>query len=135
MNLYFDEAIDIHHIFPKAWCEKQGIKPNTYNSIVNKTPLTARTNRVIGGRAPSDYLERLANSAGVDGDTISKHVSTHLADADSMARDDFDAFFAARACALLDQIASAMGKTIDDFDLMDAAQADTVEAVDDTDDV
>ena len=64
MNLYFDEAIDIHHIFPKAWCEKQKIKPSVYNSIVNKTPLTARTNRVIGGRAPSEYLERLANSAG-----------------------------------------------------------------------
>jgi hypothetical protein len=37
MNLYFDEAIDIHHIFPKAWCEKQKIKPQVYNSIVNKT--------------------------------------------------------------------------------------------------
>ena len=90
MNLYFDEAIDIHHIFPKAWCEKQGIESGTYNSIVNKTPLTARTNRVIGGRAPSEYLARLANSAGVDTDTIRKHVSTHLADADLMARDDFE---------------------------------------------
>ena len=134
MNLYFDEAIDIHHIFPKAWCEKQGITPSIYNSIVNKTPLTARTNRVIGGRAPSVYLERLANSAGVDTDTIRKHVSTHLADADLMARDDFEEFFVTRARALLDQIASAMGKTIDDSDLMDAAQADTGET-DDTDDI
>ena len=134
MNLYFDEAIDIHHIFPKIWCEKQGIEASTYNSIVNKTPLTARTNRVIGGRAPSEYLERLANSAGVDTDTIRKHVSTHLADADLMARDDFEEFFAARARALLDQVASAMGKTIDDFDLVDAALADTGET-DDTDDI
>ena len=43
MNLYFDEAVDIHHIFPKIWCEKQGIEPSIYDSIVNKTPLTART--------------------------------------------------------------------------------------------
>src|SRR6266702_3788331 len=57
-------------------------------------PLTARTSRVIGGRAPSDYLERLANSAKVDRDTISKHVSTHLADAGVMAQDDFGPFFA-----------------------------------------
>lgn len=134
MNVYFDEAIDIHHIFPKAWCEKQEIKPGTYNSIVNKTPLTARTNRVIGGRAPSEYLERLANSAEVDTDTIRKHVSTHLADADLMARDDFDTFFATRARALLDQIGSAMGKAIDDFDLVDTVQADTLETADDTDD-
>ena len=131
MNLYFDEAIDIHHIFPKAWCEKQGIKPDTSNSIVNKTPLAARTNRVIGGRAPSEYLERLANSA-VDTDAIRKHVSTHLADADLMVRDDLDRFFAARARALLDQIASAMGKAIDDLDLVEASQ-DEVEEVDDTD--
>jgi hypothetical protein len=46
----------------------------------------------------------------------------------------FEEFFAARARALLDQIASAMGKTIDDFDLVDAALADTGET-DDTDDI
>jgi hypothetical protein len=135
MNLYFDEAIDIHHIFPKAWCEKQKIKPSVYNSIVNKTPLTARTNRVIGGRAPSDYLERLANSAKVETDTIRKHVSTHLADVDLMAVDDFESFFAARARALLDQIASATGKAIDDLDLTNAADTDGLEAADDTDDL
>jgi hypothetical protein len=135
VNLYFDEAIDIHHIFPKAWCEKQGIEPGTYNSIVNKTPLTARTNRVIGGRAPSEYLERLANSAAVDLDTIRKHVSTHLADADLMAGDDFDAFFATRARALLDQIASAMGKAIDDLDLSNDRDPGMVEEIDDTDDI
>ncbi len=77
ITLYFDEAIDIHHIFPKVWCEDRKITPQKYNSIVNKTPLTARTNRVIGGRAPSEYLPRLASSAGVDADSISKHVSTN----------------------------------------------------------
>jgi hypothetical protein len=134
MNMYFDEAIDIHHIFPKAWCESQGIKPEAYNSIVNKTPLTARSNRVIGGRAPSDYLERLANSAGIDPDTISKHISTHLAEAGLMALDDFNAFFAARARALLDKISSAMGKPIDDLDLASDEEPEIMEEADDTDD-
>ena len=64
--------------FPKASCEKQLIMPSVYNVIVNRTPLTARTNRVIGGRAPSHYLEGLANSAKANGDTIKKHVYTHL---------------------------------------------------------
>lgn len=134
MNMYFDEAIDIHHIFPKAWCESQNIAPETYNSIINKTPLTARTNRVIGGRAPSDYLERLSNSAGIDLDTINKHISTHLADASLLAKDDFNAFFAVRARALLDKISSAMGKPIDDLDLSSDEEPDTVEEADDTDD-
>lgn len=134
MNLYFDEAIDIHHIFPKTWCEKQRIKPETFNSIINKTPLTARTNRVIGGRAPSNYLERLANSAAVDIDTIRKHVSTHLADSELMACDDFDGFFATRARALLDKIASAMGKAIDDLDLSNTDEPGAVDEIDDTED-
>ncbi|MDV7403110.1 hypothetical protein RZS08_67420, partial [Arthrospira platensis SPKY1] len=28
--------LDIHHIFPRAWCEAQGIPPRVYDSIVNK---------------------------------------------------------------------------------------------------
>ncbi|MEW2622629.1 hypothetical protein [Streptomyces sp. NPDC048106] len=25
VRVYFDEAMDIHHIFPQAWCQKNGI--------------------------------------------------------------------------------------------------------------
>jgi hypothetical protein len=57
--VFFDENVDIHHVFPEAWCKQRGIKPEIYNSIVNKTPLSARTNRIIGGVAPSAYLARL----------------------------------------------------------------------------
>jgi hypothetical protein len=37
---YFRDAIDIHHIFPKAWCVKEGIDANRRESIVNKTART-----------------------------------------------------------------------------------------------
>ena len=53
---YFDLAIDIHHIFPRAYCEKQNYKRGLWNSSVNKSPLSAKSNRSIGGRAPSTYL-------------------------------------------------------------------------------
>ena len=49
---YFDESIDIHHVFPQAWCRENKIDPGRCDSIVNKTPLTARTNRSIGRKAP-----------------------------------------------------------------------------------
>jgi hypothetical protein len=52
---YFNERIDIHHVFPRAWCEKQGIGRGLYDSIVNKTALSAETNRFLGGDAPSTY--------------------------------------------------------------------------------
>jgi hypothetical protein len=132
---YFDDAIDIHHIFPKAWCDARRIKPQIYNSIINKTPLTARTNSVIGGRAPSEYLSRLASGAKVDIDTISKHVSTHLADAALMALDDFETFFAARKRALLDEIGAAIGKRIEDSETTLPDELPTLDAEDDTDDL
>ena len=53
---FFVDNIDIHHVFPQDWCKKQGISDKDYNSIINKTPLSKRSNIIIGGRAPSEYL-------------------------------------------------------------------------------
>jgi hypothetical protein len=110
---YFDLAIDIHHIFPKAWCEKQGIDPAVYNTIANKTPLTAQTNRIIGGHAPSQYLAYLARDADVPPEAIEAHVATHAADSAFMLKDDFDGFLADRRSRLLHLIGDAMGKPIE----------------------
>ena len=43
----------------KTGARRQKIKPDVYDSIINKTPLSYRTNRIIGGSAPSEYLARL----------------------------------------------------------------------------
>jgi hypothetical protein len=48
--------------------------------------------------------------------------------------DDFQGFFAARARAVLDRIATAAGKAIEDLDLTNAADTQGLEAGDDTDD-
>lgn len=58
-TVFFGENVDIHHVFPQDWCKKHGIKPSIYDSIINKTPLSYRTNRIIGGVAPSEYIARL----------------------------------------------------------------------------
>ena len=58
-TVFFGENVDIHHIFPQDWCKKHGIKPSVFDSIINKTPLSYRTNRIIGGVAPSEYLAKL----------------------------------------------------------------------------
>ncbi len=54
-----DVALDIHHIFPVKWCESQNIDRKIYDSIVNKTPISYKANRKIGGAAPSNYLAKL----------------------------------------------------------------------------
>lgn len=107
---YFDENVDIHHVFPQAWCERQGIESGRYNSILNKTPLAARTNRIIGGYAPSEYLTRLANGAGTTVEAIKQLVEPHLFDPGLLATDDFDTSLDHRQERMLTLIADAMGK-------------------------
>jgi hypothetical protein len=53
------QRIENHHIFSREWCKQQRIPRWRYNSIVNKTPLTAKTNKFLGGKAPSEYLAKL----------------------------------------------------------------------------
>ncbi len=116
VQTYFDESVDIHHIFPQDWCGKNGIEPKRCDSIINKTPLTARTNRKIGGVSPSEYLDRTASggiaSGGVPRDDLDGYLRSHLIDPEHVWADDFDQFFEARQSALLKAITAVMGKQI-----------------------
>ena len=105
---YFDEHIDIHHVFPQGWCRENGIESTRCDSIINKTPLTARTNRSIGGPAPSEYLERI--QIQVPHDRLDEYLRTHLIDPTHLRTNDFDGFFTARQSALLRVIREVMGK-------------------------
>src|ERR1019366_6414002 len=65
MAAFFNYKIDIHHIFPKAWCEKNKIDALRRESIVNKTALSRETNIKIGGRSPATYVVALESSSGI----------------------------------------------------------------------
>lgn len=112
--VYFGENVDIHHIFPKAWCEKEGKPKADYDSIINKTPLSFRSNRIIGGGAPSDYLAKLERGGDRDAPiapkALNKHLATHLIDPALLRGDSFEAFMAHRQARLLELIEGAMGK-------------------------
>lgn len=109
---YFDETVDIHHIFPRHYCEQQGYSRKLWNSVVNKAPLSARSNRILGGKAPSNYLGRLLNSHSVDSVALDDHLASHLIDPDLLKQDNFNGFMVDRAKALLDQIEKVMGKKV-----------------------
>ena len=109
-KIFFEDRVDIHHIFPRAWCESQQITPHDYNSIINKTVISARTNRQIGGRAPSAYLQRIQEEAGIDDAKMDKRLAAHLICADTLRVDDFWGFFEARKEALCRVIQKAMGE-------------------------
>ncbi len=106
-----DSSIDIHHIFPRDWCRNQEIEPNVCNSIINKTALSASTNRMIRECAPSEYLQKIEEKAR-DNVKMGEILTSHLISTDALQADDFWSFFKARKEALLDAIEKAMGKKV-----------------------
>ena len=40
---FFDYRVDIHHIFPKAWCNNNDVDAAHRESIVNKTAISFST--------------------------------------------------------------------------------------------
>lgn len=112
---FTEQAVDIHHIFPKAYSEGR-YKSEQWNSIVNKTPLSARTNRTIGGSAPSRYLKNIEREGHVNSLDLEKFIATHLVDIECLRSDDFVSYFPKRAKSLLDLISKAMDKSIPNLD-------------------
>lgn len=112
--VFFGENVDIHHIFPQDWCKKQGIDAAIFDSIINKTPLAYRTNRIIGGVAPSLYLERLergdVNTPPIPPARLDSFLESHFIDPLLLRADAFDAFMKDRQQKLLALIEQATGK-------------------------
>ncbi|WP_186136292.1 DUF262 domain-containing protein [Burkholderia gladioli] len=123
LNTYFNNAIDIHHIFPRAWCEKQKLPKDKWNSVVNKAPLAAGTNRFISGDAPSVYLGRIEKAKQVPPHSLDEFLVSHVIPAPVLRADDFDAFIRLRAGALLNLIEQATGKAVSGRDSEDTVKA------------
>lgn len=103
------DEVDIHHVFPSTWCDKAGVRHS--DSILNKTPLTSRTNRSIGGRAPSLYLKTI-EAKGVPAPVLDSWLETHRIPVHALRRDDYVAFVRERARKLLDAIEEKTGKPV-----------------------
>lgn len=134
---FFGENVDIHHIFPQDWCKAKGIKPAVFDSIINKTPLSYRTNRIIGGVAPSQYLGKLekGNEATppINCDRLDGYLKSHLIEPSLLRADGFEAFMVDRQKKLLKLIEEATGKAAYSGEVQEEgedveADEDTVEA-------
>lgn len=119
--------LDIHHVFPKSWCEKHGVAARRYNAILNKTAISYKANRMIGGKAPSEYLKQLQEhkTVALDDKGMDAILMSHFIHPDSLRSDDYDRFIEARRVALSAQIAGVMGKAVGD--MVDAVPEDDVE--------
>ena len=110
--VFLDENTDIHHIFPRAYCEGARIDRQKWNSIINKTPIFARTNRIIGGKSPSEYLIQMVKNKNVSSDQLEINIASHQIKGDFLHSNDFNNFFIYRAKSLLELIGKAMGRPI-----------------------
>jgi hypothetical protein len=113
-TVFFGENVDIHHIFPQDWCKKHRVKPDIFDSIINKTPLSYGTNRIIGGVAPSEYITKLEKGDGmtppISSERLDTYLKSHLIDPSLLRADKFEAFMGDRQKRLLALIEQATGK-------------------------
>jgi len=109
---FFNDDIDIHHVFPQAWCKKQGIEKGVFDAIINKTPLSKLSNISVGGDAPSVYLKRIEEKQGIAAADLDAILRTHLIEPAHLRADDFKAFYEARSKALAELVAGAMQKPV-----------------------
>ena len=108
----YAEGIDMHHIFPKKFCETQKISKDKCDNIANKTLILAGTNRIIGGNAPSIYLEKIETKTKLSSADVDEILARHFIDAELCRADDFDSFLVDRAKKILDAVEKLTGRKI-----------------------
>lgn len=96
--------------------QEAGVPSRIYGSIINKTPISARTTRIIGRVAPSEYIAKFKAEFPVewtDQDAVlDARLRTHLIDPELLRADKFEDLMAARQAALVLMIESAIGKPV-----------------------
>ena len=109
-------ALDIHHVFPRKWCEDRGLDYRVYDSILNKTSISYKANRKIGGDAPSIYLPKIQNEkqVGLSDEQMNELLASHSISPTLLREDDFDGFIADRRNQLIGLITKAMGKEVEE---------------------
>ena len=133
-TVFFGESVDIHHIFPQKWCKQQAIEAKIYDSIINKTPLTYRTNRIIGGAAPSKYLSKIEKGKSDDSgnviepplprSTLECYLDSHCIPTEPLWADNFETFMEARKDRLLELVKVATGHDVNQDGFTEGVEAE-----------
>jgi len=97
--------VDDHHIFPRAFLNKQDVPAALRDCILNRTYIDRATNHRLSKRAPSDYFSEIRQKHGPqDTDELFR---THLLPTGNdspLLKDDFEGFLTRREKLLMDLI-------------------------------
>ena len=103
--------LDDHHIVPQSWGKRNLNIQKSIHTILNRTPLTAQTNRnVIGDELPNKYIPKMFD--GSSEDQVKTILESHLISPtaiDILLRnpfgpDDYEDFINERQKTILDAI-------------------------------
>lgn len=119
-----DIAVEIHHIFPKNSYQRQ--YQDLIESVINKTPLSKKTNGILGDITPSKYLEKIMTGEDsadqnrrrtkksttelVSEENLEIYLKSHLIDMEDLENDNFKNFICHRAKKVLKAIFNATGR-------------------------
>lgn len=91
---------EYHHLFPKAYLERQGMQPPDIDNALNCALITWRTNRTISSTEPLQYLLDRAEAATLGEQDLKYRLMTHSIPFEPLAANDYETFKAERAEAL-----------------------------------
>lgn len=101
-----------HRIFPVEWCRENGIEPVVADSILNRTPMGKRTEVVIDGYAPAQYLSRIQSKSLLDDAEFDTVLATHELNTDLLYQSDFANFLRDRRSRYVGMVEYAMDKPV-----------------------
>jgi hypothetical protein len=96
-GVMLEQNVDDHHVFPKAYLKTQKVPKELRDCVLNRTLIDAKTNRRLGKRPPSDYMEEIRSSlkSAKGSGSFEKLLSSHLLPSGKTSpfwSDDFDEF-------------------------------------------
>ncbi len=100
LALSWDNAKEFHHFFPQAFLKNKKEPVQRINCLANIIMLTSASNKDILNKAPSAYLQDVAEAAGGSlNDWLKSNIISEQA-YEAALRDDFDGFLTYRAEAI-----------------------------------
>jgi hypothetical protein len=89
--------VDDHHVFPRAFLDKQDLPAGLRDCILNRTFIDRETNHRLSKREPSDYFSEIREKHGnKETDDLLKSHLLPQGDESPLLSDDFEAFLELR---------------------------------------
>lgn len=108
--------LEYHHIFPKAYLERQGFDERQRNFHANICMLNLGNNREISDKKPSDYFREMKSNLG---DSLSKVLLSNFINDEALRcalEDDYDGFIENRILEMTKRIKNLISRKKNDVE-------------------